>query len=75
VILHRGAVRHVDRLSSSNREEWPEAEIGHAFHIAIRVEAVVLVECGNDGLSHYKDFGRFAKGGSTQEVQRTIVRR
>ena len=35
VISHRGAVWHVDRLSFSDREEWPEAEIGHAFDIAI----------------------------------------
>lgn len=56
VISHCGAVWHVDRLSSSDREEWPEAEIGHAFHIAIRVEAGEVVECGNDGLSRSKDF-------------------
>src|SRR2546423_13719540 len=31
VIAHGGAVWHVDRLSFSDPEEWPEAEIGPAF--------------------------------------------
>jgi len=63
VISHRGAVRHVDRLSSSDREERPEAEIGHAFHIAIRVQPGVLLDCGRDGGSHGKDSGSFAGSG------------
>lgn len=52
VISNRGSVWHVNRLSLSDRQERPEAEIGYAFYIAFRVPAGVLVEDGNYRGSH-----------------------
>jgi hypothetical protein len=72
VISHGGAVSHVDRLSFSDREEWPEAEIGHAFDIAIRVKAGVLLECGHDVGSHREDSGSFAASGQREEEAENI---
>src|SRR2546430_15395611 len=39
VIPHGVAVRHVDSLAPPHREERPETEAGHTFHIAFRVAA------------------------------------
>src|SRR5207245_7772038 len=44
VIPHGVAVRHVDSLAPPHREERPETEAGHTFHIAFRVAAGKLVE-------------------------------
>src|SRR5206468_11517367 len=39
VIPHRAVVRHVDRLAPTDRNERPETEARHTFHIAFRVAA------------------------------------
>src|SRR5439155_14902300 len=44
VIPHGVAVRHVDRFPSADRQERPETEAGHTFHIAFRVAAGIFVE-------------------------------
>src|SRR5687768_15284651 len=61
VITNGVAVWQVNRLSPADRQEWPEAEIGHSFHIAFRVAAGVLVENGEDRKSHRKDSASFGR--------------
>src|SRR5690242_9174632 len=44
MVSHRSAVREMDRLSSADRQERPEAEIGDTLHVTFRISARVLVE-------------------------------
>ena len=67
VIPHGAAVGHVDRLSSSDREERHVAEVGHASHIACCVALDVLVQERVDRGRHEKHCGSHSGAGQCRD--------
>src|SRR5207245_9023006 len=60
VIPHGVSVRHVDRFPPPDRQERPETEAGHTFHIAFRIAAGELVEKRIDRGGHERTLAAVA---------------
>lgn len=65
VIAHGVTVEQVDRLSSPDRNERPDAEVGHTLRVPSRVAALVLVEQRVDRSRHGQELSQLSPKRST----------
>ena len=65
VIAHGVTVEKVDRLSSPDRDERPDADVGHTLRVAFRVAALVFVEERIDRSRHGPGLSQLSQKRST----------